>query len=83
METRKDWLRFGLWCMDGDCIMHNRDEYRAKALEFLARADRTSRPEIREQLLRIAMAYVNLADFAERCASRDNLGDEPQRRALH
>ena len=62
--------------------MHNRDEYRAKALEFLARADRTSRPEIREQLLRIAMAYVNLADFAERTVSSDNLGDEPQRRTL-
>ena len=63
--------------------MHNRDEYRAKALEFLARANRALQPEIREQLLRIAMAYVNLADFAERAASRESLGDEPQRRALH
>jgi len=62
--------------------MHNRDEYRAKALEFLARADRTSQPEIREQLLRIAMAYVNLADFADRTASWDNLDHEPRRRAL-
>jgi hypothetical protein len=62
--------------------MHNRDEYRARASEYLARADRTSQPEIREQLLRIALAYVNLADFAEHSASRDSLGYERWRRAL-
>jgi hypothetical protein len=61
--------------------MHNRTEYRAKALEFLAKADRTSRPEIREQLLKIAMAYVNLADFAERTAAGSDLACEPHQRS--
>jgi hypothetical protein len=60
--------------------MHN--EYRAKALEFLAKADRTSRPEIREQLLNIAMAYVNLADFAEHTAAGNGLAYAPQRSTL-
>jgi len=42
------------------------DNYRAKALELLARAEIESDPQIRAELENLAMAFVRLAGQAER-----------------
>jgi hypothetical protein len=52
-------------------------EYRAKAIECLTEADRTSDPQVREQLIRLAMAYAKLTEISERNARTDLVYETP------
>jgi hypothetical protein len=60
--------------------MPSTNEYRAKSDECLTEADRTSGPQVREQLLRLAMAYRKLAELSERNARTDLVYETPPRK---
>jgi hypothetical protein len=47
------------------------DEYREKALEFLAKAETENSPLMRAELENLAAAYLRLAEQAERNAQLD------------
>ena len=53
------------------------DNYRAKALELLARAEIESDPQIRAELENLAMAFVRLARQAERNSQLANYEPHP------
>ena len=60
--------------------MPSADEYRAKAIECLTEADRTSDPQLREQLRRFAVAYAKLAEISEQNARTDLYETPPPKR---
>ena len=45
------------------------DEYRAKALEFLAKAETENSPLMRAEFENLAVAYLRLAEQAERSSA--------------
>ena len=51
--------------------MHSSDQHRAKAVECLTEANRTSDERVRELLLWLAMAYAKLAEISEQKARTD------------
>jgi len=53
------------------------DEYRAKALEFLAKAETENSPLMRAEFENLAVAYLRLAEQAERNAQLDVTYEPP------
>lgn len=51
--------------------MPSTDDYRAKAIEGLTEAERTSDQRVRDLLLTLAMAYARLAEIPEQNARTD------------
>lgn len=55
-------------------------EYRAKANEFLAKAQRESDPSLRAQYEQLGRSYLRLAEQAERNLKSDIVYETPTRR---
>ena len=47
------------------------DEYRLKAVELCARANKEPKPDLRNEFQGLAFAYMNLADLADKNALLD------------
>ena len=62
--------------------MPSADECRAKSIECLIEADRATDPQVGEQLVRLAMAYVKLAQTLERKARTDLVYETPPRQGM-
>ena len=56
------------------------DEYRAKANEFLAKAQREIDPSLRAQYQQLGQSYLRLAEQAERNLHSDIVYETPSRR---
>jgi hypothetical protein len=60
--TRGNWL--------AGRVVDSSEDYRAKAIELLLRADRACDDDARTELINIAVSYARLVEHAERVRSR-------------
>jgi hypothetical protein len=55
------------------------DEYRTKALEFLELSERASEDSVKRGLLDLSLAYLRLAQLADKNAMTDLVYESPPR----
>jgi hypothetical protein len=60
--------------------MSRADEYRKRAIEFRAQAQSARTPEVKNELNEMAIAYLRLAEVADRNSTSDIVYEPPPRK---